>query len=345
MQNLLIANRGEIAIRIARAAAELDLATVAVFATDDARSLHVKAADHAVALPGSGARAYLDIEAIVDTARRAGCDAIHPGYGFLSENADLARACAAAHITFIGPSPEALDAFGDKAKARAIAAQKGVPILAGTDGPSSLEAVHAFFASLPDGAAMMIKAVAGGGGRGMRVVREAGEIDAAYAAAAREAQGAFGVDTLYAERLIEHARHIEVQIAGDRTGVLAVGDRDCSLQRRRQKIVEIAPAPNLNAAQRERLFDAAVTLGAAVRYRTLGTIEFLVDTDSGDFAFIEANAPPAGRAHHHRGGHRRRPGQDADPAGGRRHPGAAGPDRHADAATAMRSRRGSTWRP
>jgi acetyl/propionyl-CoA carboxylase alpha subunit/acetyl-CoA carboxylase carboxyltransferase component len=290
LQNLLIANRGEIAIRIARAAAELELATVAVFATDDARSLHVKSADHAIALPGSGAHAYLDIEAIVDTARRAGCDAIHPGYGFLSENADLARACAAAHIAFIGPSPEALDAFGDKAKARAIAAGKGVPIIAGTDGPSSLETVHAFFANLPHGAAMMIKAVAGGGGRGMRVVREAGEIDAAYAAAAREAQGAFGIDTLYAERLIEHARHIEVQIAGDRTGVLAVGDRDCSLQRRRQKIVEIAPAPNLNAAQREALFDAAVTLGAAVRYRTLGTIEFLVDTETGDFAFIEANA-------------------------------------------------------
>ncbi len=139
LQTLLIANRGEIAIRIARAAAELDLATVAVFAADDARSLHVKAADHAIALPGSGARAYLDIEAIVDTARRAGCDAIHPGYGFLSENAGLARACAAAHITFIGPSPEALDAFGDKAKARALAAQKGVPIVAGTDGPASLD--------------------------------------------------------------------------------------------------------------------------------------------------------------------------------------------------------------
>jgi acetyl/propionyl-CoA carboxylase alpha subunit/acetyl-CoA carboxylase carboxyltransferase component len=290
LQTLLIANRGEIAIRIARAAAELDLATVAVFAADDARSLHVKAADHAIALPGAGARAYLDIEAIIDTARRAGCDAIHPGYGFLSENAGLARACAAAHITFIGPSPEALDAFGDKAKARALASQRGVPIVAGTDGPASLEGVHAFFESLPEGAAMMIKAVAGGGGRGMRVVRAAGEIDAAFAAAAREAQGAFGVDALYAERLIEHARHIEVQIAGDRTGVLAVGDRDCSLQRRRQKIVEIAPAPSLTHAQREQLFDAAVTLGAAVRYRTLGTIEFLVDTDSGDFAFIEANA-------------------------------------------------------
>jgi acetyl/propionyl-CoA carboxylase alpha subunit/acetyl-CoA carboxylase carboxyltransferase component len=289
-KTLLIANRGEIAIRIARAAAELDLATVAVFAADDARSLHVKAADHAIALPGAGARAYLDIETIVETARRAGCDAIHPGYGFLSENADLARACAAAHVAFIGPSPEALDAFGDKVRARAIAAQAGVPIIAGTEGPSSLETLHAFFASLPPGAAMMIKAVAGGGGRGMRVVREAAGIDAAFAAAAREAEAAFGVGALYAERLIEHARHIEVQIAGDRTGVLAIGDRDCSLQRRRQKIIEIAPAPNLSPAQRERLLDAAVTLGAAVRYRTLGTIEFLIDVGAGDFAFIEANA-------------------------------------------------------
>ncbi len=290
IQNLLIANRGEIAIRIARAAAEMEIATVAVFAADDAHSLHVKAADHAIALPGSGARAYLDIAAIVETARRAGCHAIHPGYGFLSENADLARACAAAGILFIGPSPEALDAFGDKGKARALAAQKGVPIIAGVEGPASLEDVRAFFAGLPTGAAMMIKAVAGGGGRGMRVVRSADEIDAAYAAAAREAQGAFGIDTLYAERLIENARHIEVQIAGDRTGVLAVGDRDCSLQRRRQKIIEIAPAPNLTPAVREALLEAAVTLGAAVRYRTLGTIEFLLDADTGAFAFIEANA-------------------------------------------------------
>ncbi len=290
IQNLLIANRGEIAIRIARAAAEMEIATVAVFAADDAHSLHVKAADHAIALPGSGARAYLDIAAIVDTARRAGCQAIHPGYGFLSENADLARACMAAGIVFIGPSPEALDAFGDKGKARALAAQKGVPIIDGVEGPASLEQVRAFFAGLPSGAAMMIKAVAGGGGRGMRVVRGADEIDAAYAAAAREAQGAFGIDTLYAERLIENARHIEVQIAGDRTGVLAVGDRDCSLQRRRQKIIEIAPAPNLTPAVREALLEAAVTLGAAVRYRTLGTIEFLLDADTGAFTFIEANA-------------------------------------------------------
>ena len=289
-QRLLIANRGEIAIRIARAAESLSLAAVMAFAEDDARSLHVKAADQAIALPGAGPGAYLDIAAVIAAAQSSGCDAIHPGYGFLSENAAFARACAEAGIAFVGPSPEALDAFGDKVAARAIAAKAGVPVIAGTDGVASLAEIQDFFARLPEGAAMMIKAVAGGGGRGMRVVREAGEIEAAFAAAAREAIAAFGEGALYAERLIEKARHIEVQVAGDRSGVLAVGDRDCSLQRRHQKIVEIAPAPNLTPDLRERLFDAAVSIAAAVRYRTLGTVEFLVDAGNGDFAFIEANA-------------------------------------------------------
>jgi len=289
-KRLLIANRGEIAIRVARAAAELDIATVAVFAADDARSLHIQSADQAVALPGSGAAAYLDIEAIVEAARAAGCDALHPGYGFLAENPALARACAAAKIAFIGPSPEVLEAFGDKARARALAVKCGVPVVAGTGGAASLADIQDFFARLPHDGAMMIKAAAGGGGRGMRVVREAGEIEAAFAAAAREAQAAFGDGALYAERLIEKARHIEVQVAGDRSGVLAVGDRDCSLQRRHQKIVEIAPAPNLEAGLRAAMFDAAVTLAAAVRYRTLGTVEFLLDAEAGAFAFIEANA-------------------------------------------------------
>ncbi len=289
-KSLLIANRGEIAIRVARAAAELGLATVAIHPADDGASLHVKAADQAIEIPGVGARAYLDIEALVAAASGAGCDAIHPGYGFLSESAAFARACQGAGIVFIGPSPEALDAFGDKARARAIAAQAGAPIIAGTSGPASLAHIQAFFADLPDGAAMMIKAVAGGGGRGLRVVRHAAEIEAAFAAAGREALAAFGQDGLYAERLMERARHIEVQVAGDRTGVLAIGERDCSLQRRHQKILEIAPAPNLSDALRARLFDAAVNIAAAVRYRTLGTIEFLVDAEREDLAFIEANA-------------------------------------------------------
>ncbi len=288
--HILIANRGEIAIRIARAAAELGLRTATLFAADDAASLHVMAGDRALPLAASGVAAYLDIAAIVAAAKEAGCDAVHPGYGFLAENAAFARACHGAGLTFIGPSPEALETLGDKAKARAIAARHGVPVVEGVTGPASLADIQAFFKALPRNAAMIIKAVAGGGGRGLRIVRRGDDLAEAFAAAGREAQAAFGADGLYAERLIERARHIEVQVAGDKTGVLAVGDRDCSLQRRHQKIIEIAPAPNLDEALRERLFDAAVTLAAAVRYRTLGTIEFLLDVDSGAFAFIEANA-------------------------------------------------------
>ncbi len=288
--SVLIANRGEIAIRIARAAGELGLKTTVIHALDDARSLHVRAADQAIVLPGSGARAYLDMEAVINAARTAGADAVHPGYGFLSENAAFARACAEAGLTFIGPSPDALETFGDKAKARALAAKKGVRVIEGTPGGASPRELADFLKSLPKGSALMIKAVSGGGGRGMRVVRQAEEIETAFAAASREAEAAFGDGSLYGERLIERARHIEVQIAGDRTGVLALGERDCSLQRRHQKILEIAPAPNLTETLRARLHDAAATLAAAVRYRTVGTIEFLVDAEAGDFAFIEANA-------------------------------------------------------
>ena len=288
-KSILIANRGEIAIRIARAAGDLGARAVMTFAANDAASLHVKAGDTAITLPAVGARAYLDIEAIVDAARGAGCDAVHPGYGFLSESAALARACAVAGLTFIGPSPEALDALGDKARARALAIRAGVPVIVGSAGIVTLEEARAFFDALPAGSAMMIKAVGGGGGRGMRIIREAGEIEPSYASAAREAEGAFGQAGLYVERLMEPARHIEVQVAGDRTGVLAIGERDCSLQRQHQKIIEIAPAPNLSDATRSRLFDAAVTLAAAVRYRTIGTVEFLLDPNGEDFAFIEAN--------------------------------------------------------
>uniref|UniRef100_B0T094 Pyruvate carboxylase., Methylmalonyl-CoA carboxytransferase n=1 Tax=Caulobacter sp. (strain K31) TaxID=366602 RepID=B0T094_CAUSK len=282
-QRVLIANRGEIAIRIARAAAELGIASIAVFATDEADAPHVSAADEAVALPGTGPRAYLDIAAIVAAAKAAGCDALHPGYGFLAENPALARACAAIGIAFIGPSPAHLETFGDKALARALADAKAIPLLEGT-GALDLAGAQRFLAR--EGP-MMLKAAAGGGGRGMRPVRDAGEVEAAFAACAREALAAFGDGTLYAERLMENARHIEVQIAGDGTHVAAVGDRDCSLQRRRQKLVEIAPAPNLPDETRAALFDAAVRLTAG--YRTLATVEFLVAPD-GDFAFIEVNA-------------------------------------------------------
>ena len=282
-QRVLIANRGEIALRIARAAAELGMASVAVFASDDAASLHVRAADQAVALPGSGPRAYLDIAAVVAAAVDSGCDALHPGYGFLAENAGLARACAAAGVTFIGPSPEHLETFGDKAAARALAQKLGVPLIPGS-GALDLAGAQAFFAQH---GAMMLKAAAGGGGRGMRPVRDAAELETAFATCAREAQAAFGDATLYAERLMDKVRHIEVQIAGDGTTVIALGDRDCSLQRRRQKLVEIAPAPNLPDAVRAALFEAAERLTAGLR--TLATVEFLVAPD-GTFAFIEVNA-------------------------------------------------------
>jgi len=282
-KRVLIANRGEIAVRIARAAAELGIASVAVFATDEADAPHVTAADTATALPGAGPRAYLDIAAVVGAAQAAGCDALHPGYGFLAENPALARACAAVGITFVGPSPAHLETFGDKALARSLALAKGVPLIEGT-GALDLPAAQRFFAHHGP---MMLKAAAGGGGRGMRPVREAGEVEAAFEACAREAQAAFGDGALYAERLMEGARHIEVQVAGDGLQVVAVGDRDCSLQRRRQKLVEIAPAPNLPDATRAALFDAAVRLCAS--YRTLATVEFLVGAD-GAFAFIEVNA-------------------------------------------------------
>jgi len=290
---LLIANRGEIAIRIARAAAELGVHTVAVHSEDDARSLHVRKVDEARPLAGSGAAAYLDIEQILRVAREAGCDAVHPGYGFLSENASFARRCAQEGLVFVGPSPQVLERFGDKTAARELAAQCGVPVIAGTTGPTSVEAAREFFAGLGEGGAMMIKAIAGGGGRGMRVVLRAGEIDEAWSRCRSEASAAFGVADVYVERLVPLARHVEVQVVGDRTGEVShLWERECSLQRRNQKVVEFAPAPSLSARLRDTLCEAAVRMARAVGYRGLGTFEFLVDAsseDAADFWFIEAN--------------------------------------------------------
>ena len=287
LTRVLIANRGEIAVRIARAAAEAGLESVAVYATDDTDSPHVSAAGRAVALPDAGARAYLDIAAVVAAAQAQGCDALHPGYGFLSENPALAQACAEAGIVFIGPSPEHLTTFGDKATARALAAERGLPLIPGT-GAITLEAARAFQA---EHGAIMLKARAGGGGRGMRMVLDPGELDAAFAACEREALAAFGDGGLYAEGLIEQARHIEVQVVGDGDQVLALGDRDCSLQRRNQKLVEIAPASlpdNLRAAL------AGWSERLCAGYRGLATVEFLVDADPnapscGEAFFIEVN--------------------------------------------------------
>jgi acetyl/propionyl-CoA carboxylase alpha subunit len=292
-RKLLIANRGEIAIRIARAASELGIATAAVYSADDTMSLHVRKADEAHALGRAGAAAYLDIERIVAVAIESGCDAIHPGYGFLSENVSLARRAAEAGITFVGPPPDALQLFGDKIAARKLAAQIGVPVIEGTVGATSLDEAIAFFETL-DGGAMMIKAVSGGGGRGMRAVRKSGEIAEAYARCRSEAKAAFGDENVYVERLVEDARHIEVQIVGDRAGAVThFGERECTIQRRNQKLIEIAPSPSLTPGLRTRILDAALKLASAAKYENLGTFEFLVDASDAEegafFAFIEAN--------------------------------------------------------
>ncbi len=292
---ILIANRGEIAIRVAHAAADLGVPTVAVYATDDAGAPHVGAADTAVALAGSGPAAYLDVDDVLRAAVESGADAVHPGYGFLSENAAFARACAERGVTFVGPPPEILDAFGDKTRARALARAAGLPVLAGTDGPVDAAGAEAFRASLPAPGAVMLKALAGGGGRGMRrVPAGAGagaaeaELAEALARCASEARAAFGDDRVFAEELLVGARHVEVQIVGDGTGaVTALGERDCSIQRRHQKIVEIAPAPGLPEPVRAELLAAAVRLGESVRYAGLGIVEFLVRGTR--IAFLEVN--------------------------------------------------------
>src|SRR5689334_1834503 len=291
---LLIANRGEIAIRIARAAGDAGLATVAIHSADDAQSLHVRAADAVYEIPGRGARAYLDIEAVIAAAKATGCDAVHPGYGFLSENATLARRCIEESIVFVGPSPDALDLFGDKAQAKALAKKCGVPVIEGTSGSTSLDEARAFLESLGAGGAIMIKAIAGGGGRGMRIVDNADTLEEAYARCQSEAMAAFGSDGVYVERLIRNARHIEVQIICDHFGAIShLWERECTIQRRNQKLIEVAPSPSLSEALRARIIEAAKQLAAAAHYDNLGTFEFLVDDDAGGnadrFAFIEAN--------------------------------------------------------
>ena len=295
LTSLLIANRGEIAIRIARAAAELGIRTVAIFSEDDAQSLHTQKTDDALPLQGRGAAAYLDIEQILALAAQAGCDAIHPGYGFLSENAEFAKRCAEAAVTFVGPQVETLALFGDKGQARALAEGCGVPVLPGTSGATSVDEAKEFLASLGAGGAVMIKALAGGGGRGMRAVQAVDDIEAAYARCQSEANAAFGNGDVYVEQLISRARHIEVQVVGDGSGAVSqLGERECSIQRRNQKLVEIAPSPGLLPELRERLSSAAVRLAQAVQYASLGTFEFLVNAEHGGdnatFAFIEANA-------------------------------------------------------
>ncbi len=281
---ILIANRGEIAIRLIRAARELGAGAVAIHPDDDRDALHVGAADAAVQLPGEGVAAYLDAPSIVAAALRSGCAAVHPGYGFLSENDDFAQRCIEAGLVFVGPSPETLRMMGDKAQARAFAIAHDVPVMPGTSGATSLEEARTF--AIRHGA-VMVKALAGGGGRGMRAVTNANDLAEAYARCQSEARAAFGNDAVYVERLALRPRHIEIQIVGDGHAVQHLGERDCSIQRRHQKLIEIAPSPALAQDLRQRIIDAAMRLAGALRYRGLGTFEFLVDGD--EFFFMEAN--------------------------------------------------------
>ncbi|EKF74515.1 pyruvate carboxylase [Alcanivorax hongdengensis A-11-3] len=286
---ILIANRGEIAIRIANACADLGVRSVGVYAKDDQAALHTRQVDAAVALPGRGVPAYLDGVQLIAVAREQGCEAIHPGYGFLAENADFAEQCAEAGLTLIGPGAATLRLFGDKAAARALAARCQVPLVQGTAQAVSLEEAKAFMASL-DGSGVMIKALSGGGGRGMRAVTDSAELEAAYQRCQSEARAAFGNAAVYVEQLVTAARHVEVQVLGDGSGAVShLWERDCTLQRRHQKLVEFAPAPGLDAALRDRIIHSALTLAAEVNYRGIGTFEFLVEPDQGRFYFMEAN--------------------------------------------------------
>ncbi|HMK11563.1 MAG TPA: carboxyl transferase domain-containing protein [Acidimicrobiales bacterium] len=285
---LLVANRGEVAVRVIRAAADLGVRSVVVHSEDDSTSMPVRRADLAVQLRGRGPAAYLDAEQILDAAIATGCTAVHPGYGFLSEQAAFAAECTERGLLFVGPTATTLAALGDKADARMVAERCGVPVLRGTDGATSLEEAAAFFESL-GGHAVMLKAIAGGGGRGMRVVRSIDDLASAFVRCESEARGAFGDGRLYVEQLLAEVRHIEVQLLGDRNGTVAhLGERDCTIQRRHQKLIEIAPAPHLDESVRERLLDDATRLGRQVHLENAATVEFLVHGDR--HWFVEANA-------------------------------------------------------
>ncbi len=276
-QTLLVANRGEIARRVMRSARAMGIRCVAVYADADADAPHAAEADEAVRLPGS----YLDGKAILDAARATGAGALHPGYGFLSESAAFAADVRAAGLAWVGPSPEAIERMGDKLEAKRLAAELGVPTLPGSDDPTEARAI---------GFPLLVKAAAGGGGKGMRVVTSAAGLAEAVAAARREAASGFGDDRVFLERWVSRARHVEIQILGDAYGGLVhLGERECSIQRRHQKIIEESPSPRVDAVLRERMGGAALRLARALDYASAGTVEFLLDDDTGEFYFLEVN--------------------------------------------------------
>jgi acetyl-CoA carboxylase biotin carboxylase subunit len=286
---LLVANRGEIAVRIIRAAKELGIRTVAVFSDADKDSMAVRFADEAVGIgPAPAAKSYLNIEAIIAAAQQTGAGAIHPGYGFLSENARFAQAVGAAGIVFVGPTPETIRTMGDKAAARAAAKAAGVPIVPGSEGEVG-ELDHALAAARHVGFPVMLKASGGGGGRGIRVAIDEAAFEHQFHTAQAEAKAAFGSGALYLERFLNRARHLEVQVLGDGERVVHCFERECSLQRRRQKIWEEAPSPAIDDVTRQALCASAVRLAERVNYRSAGTLEYLYDDNTGEFFFIEMN--------------------------------------------------------
>ena len=288
-KKILIANRGEIALRVIRACRELGIQTVAVYSEPDENSLHVRFADDAVCIgPAASRDSYLNVPAIISAAEITGADAIHPGYGFLSESPYMAEVCEACHIKFIGPSANVIRLLGDKARARRVMKKAGVPVLPGSDGPVQSEE-QAVKIAKELGYPVIIKAVAGGGGRGMRVVNNAEELPKAFKTAMREAEAAFGVGDVYLEKYVVAPRHIEIQVMGDHHGnVVHLGERECSIQRRHQKLIEEAPSVALTEKQRRKLGATVVDAAKAVQYTNAGTFEFLLDS-TGHFYFLEAN--------------------------------------------------------
>ena len=285
---VLVANRGEIALRIVRGLRDLGIHSVAVFSEVDRLSQHVRYADEAHYIgPADARESYLHMERIIDAARRCGADAVHPGYGFLAENADFAEACESAGLTFIGPSPESIRLLGDKIQARKIAMEAGVPVLPGSGEVTSVEEAMVFANSI--GYPVMVKAAAGGGGRGIRLIQSEEEFAGAAARAMQEAQAAFGNPAIYVEKNLQRVRHIEVQVIGDRFGnVVPVGERECSIQRRHQKLIEECPSIAVSVALRRSLSRAAVRIARAANYHNVGTVEFLLNED-GSYYFLEMN--------------------------------------------------------
>jgi acetyl-CoA carboxylase, biotin carboxylase subunit len=288
-KKVLVANRGEIALRVLRACEERGISAVAVFSEADRSALHVRYADEAYCIgPAPSVDSYLRIDKIIDVARKAGVDAIHPGYGFLSENAEFAAACADAGITFVGPSPEAIQKMGDKVTARQTVSQAGVPLLPGSQ--PGLRDEELCSAAFEIGYPVMIKASAGGGGKGMRIVEKPMEFAQALEAARREARGAFGNDEVYVEKFIPNSRHIEIQILADRHGqTIHLGERECSIQRRHQKLIEEAPSVAVEETLREEMGRVAIDAARTVDYVNAGTVEFLFDNRDGKYYFLEMN--------------------------------------------------------